>query len=79
MLQLSLPELRGGNAVRNLNIELGRADYDLDEWRYASLSCPAPPPSPPPVLKVMRPKRIVLRQCIVHNANSAHLCPCQGY
>lgn len=33
MLQLSLPELRGGNAVRNLNIELGRADYDLDEWR----------------------------------------------
>ena len=41
LLQLAVPQLRTGNALRNLNIELGRADYDLDEWR-----CPPPPPPP---------------------------------
>ena len=33
LLQLAVPELRSAGAVRNLNIELGNAGYDLDAWR----------------------------------------------
>lgn len=33
LLQLAVPELRAGTALRNLNIELEAAGFDLKKWR----------------------------------------------
>ena len=35
LLQLAVPQLRTGAALRNLNLELASAGYDLNKWRCA--------------------------------------------
>jgi len=35
LLQLAVPQLRTGAALRNLNLELESAGYDLKKWRCA--------------------------------------------
>ncbi|KAK9842155.1 hypothetical protein WJX84_002080 [Apatococcus fuscideae] len=35
LIQLSVPQLRSGQAQRNFNADLARCDYDLEEWRCA--------------------------------------------
>lgn len=35
LLQLAVPQLRSGSAIRNLNLELEAVAFDLKTWRYA--------------------------------------------
>jgi serine/threonine protein kinase len=34
LLQLAIPQLRSGSAIRNLNLELEAVKFDLKKWRY---------------------------------------------
>ena len=36
LLQLSIPQLRSGSAIRNLNLELEAVAFDLKKWRWVS-------------------------------------------
>jgi hypothetical protein len=38
LLQLAIPQLRSGSAIRNLNLELEAVKFDLKKWRW--VSCP---------------------------------------
>ena len=39
LLQLSIPQLRSGSAIRNLNLELEAVAYDLKKWRCVTGTC----------------------------------------